>query len=118
SGMALGGGCEVLLHCHALVAHAESYIGLVEAGVGLVPGWGGCKELLLRGKASPKLKKGPMPAVMQAFENIALAKVSSSAAEARSLLYLRETDAIEMNRDRLLAAAKKQVLDMAPGYRA
>lgn len=118
SGMALGGGCEVLLHCHALVAHAESYIGLVEAGVGIVPGWGGCKELLLRGKSSNKLKQGPMPAVMQAFENIAMAKVSTSAAEARSLLYLRETDTIEMNRDRLLAAAKKQVLDMAPGFAA
>ena len=54
SGMALGGGCEILLHCAAVVAHAESYIGLVEAGVGLVPGWGGCKELLARSTAHPK----------------------------------------------------------------
>lgn len=116
SGMALGGGCEVLLHCNALVAHAESYIGLVEAGVGIVPGWGGCKELLVRGKASTRLKNGPMPAVMHAFETIAMAKVSASAEEARALLFVRETDTIEMNRDRLLAAAKRRVLEMAPGY--
>lgn len=116
SGMALGGGCEVLLHCDALVAHAESYIGLVEAGVGIVPGWGGCKELLLRGKASPKLKAGPMPAVIHAFETIAMAKVSESAAQAKELLFLREDDIIEMNRDRLLASAKRKVLALAPDY--
>ncbi len=117
AGMALGGGCEVLLHCDAIEAHAESYIGLVEAGVGIVPGWGGCKEMLLRGKASPRLKKGPMPAVTHAFETIATAKVSTSAAEARDLLFLREGDGIVMNRDRLLAAAKARVLAMAEDYR-
>jgi 3-hydroxyacyl-CoA dehydrogenase len=116
SGMALGGGCEVLLHCDALVAHAESYIGLVEAGVGIVPGWGGCKEMLLRGDASPKLKHGPMPAVIQAFETIAMAKVSASAAEARELLFLAEDDVIEMSRDRLLESAKRKVLELAPEY--
>ena len=59
--MALGGGCEILLHCAAVQAHAESYIGLVETGVGLVPGWGGCKELLTRQFTNPKRPGGPMP---------------------------------------------------------
>lgn len=118
SGMALGGGCEVLLHCNALVAHAETYMGLVEAGVGIVPGWGGCKELLVRGQDSSKLKNGPMPAVMHAFETIAMARVSASADEARELLFLRETDEVVMSRDRLLATAKQKVLALAPGYAA
>ena len=116
SGLALGGGCEILLHCDAIQAHAESYIGLVEAGVGLVPGWGGCKELLLRGKVSKKLKKGPMPALINAFETIALAKVSTSAEEARDLLFLNATDAVVMNRDRLLASAKTRVLKLVENY--
>jgi 3-hydroxyacyl-CoA dehydrogenase len=118
SGMALGGGCEILLHCDALVAHAESYIGLVETGVGIVPGWGGCKEMLLRGKTSAHLKQGPMPALVQVFESLALAKVSTSAEEAKELLFLREGDTIVMNRDRLLATAKQAVLALAPGYEA
>lgn len=118
SGMALGGGCEFILHCSAVEAHAETYMGLVEAGVGIVPGWGGCKELLLRGKASPILKKGPMPALIHAFETIAMAKVSGSAREAKELLFLRDSDGIVMNRDRLLAAAKARVLAMAEGYSA
>lgn len=118
SGMALGGGCEVLLHCDAIVAHAESYIGLVETGVGIVPGWGGCKEMLLRAKASDRIKKGPMPAVSQTFETIAMAKVSSSAYEAKDLLFLREKDVIVMNRDRVLQTAKQRVLDMAQHYKA
>ncbi len=116
SGMALGGGCEVLLHCDAIVAHAESYIGLVEVGVGIVPGWGGCKEMLLRGKNSTMLKNGPMPAVSQSFETIAMAKVSTSAFEAKDLLFLREDDDIIMNRDRVLQAAKQKVLQMAENY--
>lgn len=116
SGLALGGGCEILLHCDAVEAHAETYMGLVEAGVGIVPGWGGCKELLLRGKASKKLKKGPMPAVINAFETIALAKVSTSAQEASDLLFLNQTDGIVMNRDRVLAAAKTRVLKLAKDY--
>jgi len=116
SGLALGGGCEILLHCDAVEAHAESYMGLVEAGVGIVPGWGGCKELLLRGKASKKLKKGPMPAVINAFETIALAKVSTSAQEANDLLFLNDIDGIVMNRDRVLASAKTRVLELAKGY--
>lgn len=116
SGMALGGGCEILLHCNALEAHAETYIGLVEAGVGIVPGWGGCKEMLLRGMNSKKLKKGPMPAVSNAFETLATAKVSTSAQEARDLLFLNETDGIVMNRDRVLASAKARVLSMSEDY--
>ncbi|MEA2780275.1 MAG: 3-hydroxyacyl-CoA dehydrogenase [Rhodospirillaceae bacterium] len=116
SGMALGGGCEILLHCAAVVAHAESYIGLVEAGVGLVPGWGGCKELLARASA-PGLPQGPMPPVARAFETISLAKVARSAAEARDLGFLRASDPIVMNRERLLAAAKEKALALAKDYR-
>src|ERR1043165_6163336 len=70
AGMALGGGCEVLLHCAAIEAHAEAYIGLAETGVGLVPGWGGCKELLVRWATARKRPGGPMPPVIQAFETI------------------------------------------------
>lgn len=112
SGMALGGGCEILLHCQAIEAHAESYIGLVEVGVGIIPGWGGCKEML--GRALERLKvKGPMPPVAQTFETIAMAKVSKSAAEAKKLFFLRKTDGITMNRDRLLANAKARALQLA-----
>jgi 3-hydroxyacyl-CoA dehydrogenase len=116
AGMALGGGCEVLLHSAAVQAHAESYIGLVETGVGLVPGWGGCKELVLRQFANPRRPGGPIPPLMQAFEAIALAKVSRSAAEARDTLMLRPADAITMNRDRLLADAKAKALALANDY--
>jgi 3-hydroxyacyl-CoA dehydrogenase len=114
--MALGGGCEILLHSAAVQAHAESYLGLVETGVGLVPGWGGCKEMVMRLVSNPKRPGGPMPPLMQAFEQIALAKVSRSAAEARDMLVLRPSDAITMNRDRLLADAKAKALDLAKDY--
>ena len=106
SGMALGGGCEVLLHCDAIVAYSETYMGLVEAGVGIVPGWGGCKELLGRWSESQKRPGGPMPPVMKAFETIALAQVAKSAREAKDFLFLRPGDDIVMNRDRVLAEAK------------
>ena len=118
SGMALGGGCETLLHCDAITAHAESYIGLVEVGVGIIPGWGGCKELLLRGAEHPKAPKGPMPPVAHAFQTIATAQVSKSAEEAKGLYYLRPDDDIVMNRDRVLATAKAKVLELAKGYAA
>jgi 3-hydroxyacyl-CoA dehydrogenase len=117
AGMALGGGCEILLHSDAIQAHAESYIGLVETGVGIVPGWGGCKEMLLRATALPKRPHGPMPPVAMAFETIALAKVSKSAAEAKELLFLRPQDGITMNRDRLLADAKAKALSLVEGYK-
>ena len=116
AGLALGGGCEILLHCAAIVAHAESYIGLVETGVGLVPGWGGCKEMLARGLA-PGLPKGPMPAAIHAFETIAAAKVGRSAAEARDLGFLKASDEIVMNRERLLAAAKAKALALVKDYK-
>ncbi len=117
AGMALGGGCEILLHCDALQAHAETYIGLVELGVGLVPSWGGCKELLLRWLAHPQRPCGPMPAISKTFETIGKAKVSASAAEARDLLFLRPTDGITMNRDRVLADAKSKALELARDYK-
>jgi 3-hydroxyacyl-CoA dehydrogenase len=118
SGMALGGGCEILLHCSAVVAHAETYMGLVEAGVGLVPGWGGCKEMLGRWLDDPKTPGGPMPAVSKVFEMLSTAYVSTSAAEAKEALFLRPSDGITMNRDRLLADAKARALAMLEaGYR-
>lgn len=117
AGMALGGGCEILLHADAIVAHAETYAGLVECGVGLVPGWGGTKEMLARLAASPALPKGPMPAVAQVFEMISTARVSKSAQEAREMGILRRGDEIVMNRERLLASAKARALAMAADYR-
>ena len=117
SGMALGGGCEILLHCDAVQAHAESYMGLVEVGVGLVPGWGGCKEMMLRGLTSGRTGfGGAMPAISKVFETIGLAKVSRSAKQARSLGFLREGDGITANRDRLLADAKARALALAEDY--
>jgi len=116
SGMALGGGCEVLLHCDAVQAHAETYMGLVEAGVGIVPGWGGCKELLMRWANNPKAPRGPMPPVAKAFEFIGTAQVAKSAAEAQGMLFLRPSDGVTMNRDRLLADAKAKALSMVEGY--
>jgi len=116
SGLALGGGCEVLLHCDAIQAHAELYIGLVEVGVGLVPGWGGCKEYLRRWLEFARRPGGPMPAIAQAFETIGMAKVSKSAAEAKEMLFLSTTDGITMNKDRLLADAKAKALQLANGY--
>ncbi len=116
SGMALGGGCEVLLHCDALQAHAETYMGLVEVGVGLIPGWGGCKELLLRWWRNEPRPGGPMPVVSKAFETISMAVVSTSAADARRHLFVRRDDGISMNRDRLLADAKARVVALAEDY--
>jgi len=116
TGMAIGGGCEVLLHCDRLTPHAESYIGLVEAGVGIVPGWGGCKELLRRWTLNKDIPHGPMPPVMKAFETIATAHVSGSAFEAEDLAFVTSQDTIVMNKDRVLATAKTTVLNMAKGY--
>ncbi|GAB4372091.1 MAG: 3-hydroxyacyl-CoA dehydrogenase/enoyl-CoA hydratase family protein [Kiloniellaceae bacterium] len=118
SGLALGGGCEILLAADAVQAHAESYIGLVEAGVGVVPAWGGCKELLSRYARDPRRPKGPMPPVAAAFETIGLAKVAKSAYEAKEIGFLKATDRITFNRERLLADAKKRALEMVEGYTA
>ena len=116
SGLALGGGCEILLNADAVQAHAESYVGLVEAGVGVIPAWGGCLELLHRFAADPKRPKGPMPPVATAFETIGMAKVAKSAFEAREMGFLRSGDAITFNRERLLAEAKAKALALAEDY--
>jgi len=116
AGLALGGGCEICLNADAIQAHAETYIGLVECGVGLIPGWGGCGEMLDRWTKSGKLPKGPMPAVAKMFETVSTATVAKSAAEAKELMFLREGDGISMNRDRLLADAKAKALALADGY--
>lgn len=118
SGMALGGGCEILLHADAIQAHAETYTGLVEVGVGIVPGWGGCKEVLLRLQNNKRLPRGPMPKVAKAFEMIGTAQVAKSAAEAMDMGLFRDSDAITMNRDRLLADAKAKALALAEDYTA
>jgi len=116
-GMALGGGCEILLHSSAVQAHAETYTGLVECGVGLVPAWGGCSEMLSRWAASKVMPKGPMPAPAKVFETVSVATISKSAAEAKEHLFLRETDGITMNRSRLLADAKAKALSLVENYR-
>jgi 3-hydroxyacyl-CoA dehydrogenase len=118
SGLALGGGCEILLHADAVQAHVESYVGLVEAGVGLIPSWGGCTAMLARYAADPKRPRGPMPPVAAAFEAIGLAKVARSALEAREMGFLRAGDGITFNRDRLLAEAKERALALAEDYTA
>jgi 3-hydroxyacyl-CoA dehydrogenase len=120
AGMTLGGGCEVCLHAARIHGAAETYIGLVEAGVGLIPAGGGCKEMLIR--AAEHAAAGEdldlFHALKPAFENIAMAKVSTSGEEARSLGYFRATDLIAMNRDRQIADAKQTALGMVrAGYR-
>ena len=116
SGLALGGGCELLLNADAVQAHAESYVGLVEAGVGVIPAWGGCTELLTRFAADPKRPRGPMPPVAAAFETIGMAKVAKSAFEAKEFGFLRADDDITFNRERLLADAKATALALVDGY--
>lgn len=120
AGLALGGGCELLLHCDAIQAHAELSMGLVETRVGVIPGWGGCKELLLRLQATQQHAPTPsdsslLPAIA-AFKLIAAAQVSGSAFEARKLGFLRNGDGISMNRDRLLADAHARALALAERY--
>src|SRR5256714_12388601 len=118
--MVFGGGCEMVLHADRVRAAAETYIGLVEVGVGIIPAGCGTKEMLVRALDSiPADMKDadPFPFVKRAFETIALAKVATSAEEARDLGFLREEDSISMNSDRLIADAKKQVLALAAtGY--
>ncbi|HEY1411927.1 MAG TPA: 3-hydroxyacyl-CoA dehydrogenase, partial [Rhodopila sp.] len=89
---------------------------LVECGVGLLPGWGGCGEMLARWRADPKLPHGPMPAPAKVFEGISTADVSKSAHQAMEKKFLRPTDGITMNRDRLLADAKARALALVEGY--
>jgi len=117
AGFALGGGCELLLHCAAIQAHAESQIGLVEPRVGLVPGWGGCKEMLLRAAHAPGVMRGPSAPAIAVFDLIASATQSRSALDAKNLGFLRADDGITMNRTRLLADAKARALALAENYR-
>jgi 3-hydroxyacyl-CoA dehydrogenase len=118
--MTFGGGCEMTLHADRARAAAETYIGLVEVGVGLLPAGGGTKEMLVR--ALDSIPAGvtdadPFPFVKRAFETIALAKVATSAAEAKQLGFLRDEDSYSMNADRLIADAKQEVLALAAaGY--
>ena len=118
-GLTLGGGCEYVLHCDRIQAHAELYMGLVEAGVGLIPAGGGTKEMLFRftDMLTPFDEADPFEGVKRAFKVIAMATTSTSALEARALGFLRPVaDRITMNRDRLIADAKARVLDLAPDY--
>jgi 3-hydroxyacyl-CoA dehydrogenase len=118
--MVFGGGCEMVLHADRVRAAAETYIGLVEVGVGIIPAGGGTKEMLVRMLDSiPKNidDADPFPFVKRAFETIALAKVATSAEEGRGFGFLAEDDTISMNGDRLIADAKQEVLALAAsGY--
>lgn len=114
----LGGGFEIIAACRRVVALAELYCGAVEVGVGLIPGAGGNLRLLTHlSERMPPRKAGPMPAVQQAFETIAFAKVSTSAHEAVELGYLRKESPIVLSRDLLIARAKQEALALAEGYR-
>lgn len=117
---ALGGGCELGMHGAASVASAETYMGLVEVGVGVIPAWGGCKELNRRFIAEAARNGGDVAKALQrAFENIGLAKVATSAHEAKDLGYLRPTDRIVFNQEYLIGEAKREVLRLvAAGYEA
>ena len=110
--MALGGGCEFSLHSDHIQAHAELYMGLVEVGVGLIPAGGGTKEMTLRFSNAVKSGDVELNRLQDAFMNIAMAKVSTSAEEARNLGYLRKDDGITLNRKRQLAEAKAKVLSL------
>lgn len=116
-GLALGGGCEFVMHCDRVVATMESYIGLVEAGVGLLPAGGGCKELALRA-AKEAIDSDPFPKLKHYFQTVAMAQFGKSAEQAKELGYLRQADMIIMNRFELLHVAKNQANALAEaGYR-
>jgi 3-hydroxyacyl-CoA dehydrogenase len=118
-GQTLGGGLEVCLHADRVVAAGETYMGLVEAGVGLIPAGGGTKELARRLISRPlgiTPDATPLPFVQKAFETIAMARTSLSALEAQELGFLDEDDQVVMNADHLLSAARREVLDLADGY--
>ncbi len=120
AGMTLGGGCEVAMHGARIQAAAETYMGLVEIGAGVLPAGGGCAATLVRMLAGvpADLKTSRMPFIQKAFENIAMAKVSKSAEEARELGYLRPWDGVSIARDRQIYEAKQAVLGLArAGYR-
>ena len=115
--LTLGGGCEAVLHSDRAVAHAETYMGLVEVGVGLIPAGGGTKEMAARASDLYQSGDPELNILQNIFMNIATAKVSTSAQEAREMNYLRNTDQIVLNRSRLLAEAKQAAIELAEnGY--
>jgi 3-hydroxyacyl-CoA dehydrogenase len=116
-GMTLGGGCEIGLHAAKIQAAAEAYIGLVETGVGLIPGGGGTKEMLIRANehAGGGEDLDLFHAMKPVFETIAMAKVGTSAEESRALGFLRREDGVSMNRDRLVGDAKEAALALVRG---
>jgi len=119
-GMALGGGCEIGLHAAKIQAAAEAYIGLVEVGVGLIPGGGGTKEMLIRANehAAGGEDLDLFHAMKPVFETIATAKVGTSAEDSRALGFLRREDGVSMNRDRLVGDAKEAALALVrAGYK-
>jgi 3-hydroxyacyl-CoA dehydrogenase len=117
SGMALGGGCELSLHSDAIQAHTETYMGLVEVGVGLIPGGGGTKEMTLRASDLYKAGDPELNILQENFMSIATARVSTSAYEAQEIGFIRPTDGYTLNRSRLLADAKQKAIQLADsGY--
>jgi 3-hydroxyacyl-CoA dehydrogenase len=116
AGLALGGGCEIVLHGDRVQAAAEAYIGLVEVGVGLIPAGGGTKEMLARATEAAPACADLLPFVQRVFETIGFGKVATSGPDAERLGYLREADAITMNRERLIGDAKAAALARVPGY--
>jgi 3-hydroxyacyl-CoA dehydrogenase len=116
AGLTLGGGCEVVLHADRVQSAAEAYIGLVEVGVGLIPAGGGTKEMLARAMDAAPVGVDPLPHVQRVFETIAFAKVATSGPDAQRLGYLRDADAISMNRDYLIADAKATALARVADY--
>jgi 3-hydroxyacyl-CoA dehydrogenase len=119
AGLTLGGGCELVLHTDRVQAAAEAYIGLVEVGVGLIPAGGGTTEMLARAvTALPSPRADLLPLVQPVFETIGFARVSTSADDARRFSYLRTSDPVTMNRERLIADAKSLALErVREGYR-
>jgi len=123
AGLALGGGCEIAMHGARCLPNGETYMGLVEVGVGVLPAGGGCKEILLR--VTEGIPDGVVEAglnlqyhMAKAFENIAMAKVATSAMEAMELGYIRKTEAINMNRDQQIYEAKQLVKSLVmAGYK-
>jgi 3-hydroxyacyl-CoA dehydrogenase len=116
AGLALGGGCEIVLHADGVQAAAEAYIGLVEVGVGLIPAGGGTKEMLARAMDAAPEGADVLPFVQRVFETIGFGKVSTSGPDARRLGYIRDADGISMNRDLLVGDAKAVALARVQGY--
>jgi 3-hydroxyacyl-CoA dehydrogenase len=116
AGLTLGGGCEIALHGAHVQAAAETYMGQVEVGVGLIPAGGGTKELLARAMDDVPANVDPLPFVQRVFETIGFGKISTSGPDARRFGYLRDSDGITMHRERLLADAKARALALAGTY--